>query len=69
MTEALPQRDPQRVVVVAYLLAIVSLLVPLAVVGAAFAGVALMRRNRRADGAAVLVVAGVATALGLILLR
>jgi hypothetical protein len=69
LTEALPQRDPQRVVVVAYLLAVVSLLVPLAVVGAAFAGVALMRRNRRADGAGVLVVAGVATALGLILLR
>ena len=54
---------------VAYLLAIVCLLVPLALVGALFAGVALIRRNRPADGAGVLVVAAVATALGLILLH
>jgi hypothetical protein len=56
-------------VVVAYLLAAVCILVPLALVGALFAGVALMRRNRQADGVGVLVVAAVATAAGLILLR
>ena len=55
--------------VVAYLLAVVCLLIPLALVGAVFAGVALMRRNRVADGAGVLVVAVLATAVGLILLR
>jgi hypothetical protein len=50
-------------------LAGVCLLVPLALIGAVFAGVALIRRNRPADGAGVLLVAVVATALGLILLR
>jgi hypothetical protein len=55
--------------VVAYALAATCLLVPLALVGAVFAGVALMRRNRPADGAGVLVVAALATALGLILLH
>ena len=54
---------------VAYLLALTCVLVPLALVGALFAGVALIRRNRPADGAGVLVVGIVATALGLILLR
>ena len=54
---------------VAYLLAAVCLLVPLALIGAAFAGVVLIRRNRTADGAGVLLVAVVATALGLILLH
>lgn len=54
---------------VAYLLAVVCLLVPLALVGALFAGVALMRRNRPADGAGVIAVAVLATGLGLALLR
>ena len=54
---------------IAYLLAVVCLLVPLALIGALFAGVALMRRNRPADGAGVVVVALIATALGLALLR
>ena len=58
-----------RVVVVAYLLALTCVLVPLALVGAVFAGVALIRRNRPADGIAVMVVGIAATALGLILLR
>ena len=53
----------------AYLLAGVCVLVPLALVGAVFAGVVLIRRNRPADGAGVLLVAVVATALGLILLH
>ncbi|MGH2838514.1 MAG: hypothetical protein ACRDJY_09250 [Thermoleophilaceae bacterium] len=54
---------------VAYLLAAVCFLIPLALIGAVFAGVALMRRNRQADGAGVLLLALVATAAGLILLR
>jgi hypothetical protein len=57
------------VVVVAYLLAIVCLVVPLALAGALFAGIALMRRNRAMDGFGVIVVGVLATALGLILLR
>jgi hypothetical protein len=56
-------------VVIAYLLAGVCLLVPLALVGALFAGLALIRRGRPADGAGVIVVAVLATALGLLLLR
>ena len=44
------------------------LLVPLALAGALFAGVALMRRNRPADGAGVIVVALLATGLGIVLL-
>jgi hypothetical protein len=56
-------------VVVAYLLAIVCLAVPLALVGALFAGAALVRRNRPADGLGVIVVALLATALGVILFR
>jgi hypothetical protein len=51
--------------VVAYLLAIICLLVPLALIGALFAGVVLVRRNRPADGAGVIAVAVLATALGI----
>ena len=63
----LPLRDPAPVVVAAYLLAAISVLVPLAVAGAIFAGVALMRRNRRAEGIGVIAVGVVATALGFVL--
>ena len=54
---------------VAYLLAVVCLLVPLALIGALFAGVALIRRNRPADGWGVIVVAAAATVIGVVLLR
>jgi hypothetical protein len=57
------------VVVVAYLLAIVCVLVPLALAGALFAGIALIRRGRPADGAGVIAVGALATALGIALLR
>ena len=50
-------------------MALVSMLVPLALLGAAFAGVALMRRNRPVDGAGVIVVAVAATAFGIFALR
>ena len=56
-------------VVAAYLLAIVCLLVPLALVGALFAGAALVRRGRPADGAGVIVVAVLATALWIVVAR
>ena len=55
--------------VAAYLLAGVCLLVPLALVGALFAGFALIRRGRPADGAGVIAVGVLATALGVVLLR
>ena len=54
---------------VAYLLAAVCLLVPLALVGALFAGIVLMRRNRQLEGAGVIVFGAVCTALGLVLWR
>jgi hypothetical protein len=53
--------------VVAYLLAAVCVLAPLAVVGAVFAGVALMRRNRPRDGAQVIALGLACTALGLVI--
>ena len=52
---------------VAYLLAAVCVLAPLAVIGAVFAGVALMRRNRRRDGVQVIALGLACTALGLVL--
>ena len=69
MTDEPQPRDPPRVVAAAYLLAAVCLLVPLAFLGAAFAGVALARRNRPRDGAAILALAAACTALGVILFR
>jgi hypothetical protein len=56
-------------VVVAYLLAAVCMLVPLAIIGALFAGVALTRRNRTRDGIQVIVLGVACTALGLVLWR
>ncbi len=52
---------------VAYLLAAVCVLAPLAVVGAGFAGIALMRRNRPRDGAQVIALGLACTALGLVI--
>ena len=54
-------------VVVAYVLAAVCLLVPLALIGALFAGIALMRRNRRAEGIGVIALGIAATAVGIAL--
>ena len=51
---------------VAYLLAAVCVLAPLAVVGAVFAGIALMRRNRARDGLQVIALGLACTALGLV---
>ena len=56
-------------VVVAYVLAAVCLLVPLALVGALFAGFVLMRRNRQLEGAGVIALGIACTALGVALFR
>ena len=60
---------PPRIVAVAYLLAAVCLVVPLAVVGAIFAGVVLVNRGRRGHGIGVIVLALACTAAGVALLR
>ena len=54
-------------VAAAYLLAVICVLVPLAVAGALFAGIALMRRNRRAEGIGVIALGIAATAVGIAL--
>ena len=54
--------------VVAYLLAAVCLLVPLALIGALFAGIVLMRRNRPREGAGVIALGTACTVVGLTLL-
>jgi hypothetical protein len=54
-------------VVVAYLLAAICILVPLAIVGAVFAGIVLARRNRTRDGVRVIILGVACTALGLVL--
>jgi len=69
VTDEPPVRDPTRVVVAAYLLAAVCLLVPIAVVGAAFAAVVLARRNRPGAGAGVMVVALACTGLAVTVLH
>ena len=59
-----PPPLPGRVVGAAYVLALVTLLVPFAVLGAAFAGVVLIRRGRPGAGIGVLVVAAACVAVG-----
>jgi len=56
-------------VAVAYLLAAVCVLVPLALIGALFAGIVLMRRNRPLEGAGVIALGLACTALSVTLLR
>jgi hypothetical protein len=63
----LPVRPP--VVVAAYLLAALCLLVPLAVVGATFAGVVLWRRGLRLHAASVVGLGVACTVLGVTALR
>ena len=63
----LPMR-PQAVVV-AYLLAALCLLIPLAVIGSTFAGSVLWRRGLRPHGAAVVGLGIACTVLGVMALR
>ena len=60
-----PPPLPGRVVGAAYVLALVTLLVPFAVLGAAFAGVVLIRRDRPLAGAGVIAVGAACVVLGL----
>ena len=62
-------RIPPRLLVVAYALALVCALAPLAVLGAGFAGAMLFTRGRRGAGAGVVVTAVLCAALGVVLLR
>lgn len=62
-------QDPANVVVAAYLLAGVCVIVPFAVIGALFAGVALARRNRPGAGAGVIALALTCTAVAVTVLR
>lgn len=68
MADEHPTQDPGRVVAVAYLLAAICLLVPLAVLGAVFAGVVLLRRGRPEAGLGVVVLAVACTGVGMTLL-
>ena len=61
-------QDPTNVVVAAYLLAALCLIVPFAVIGALFAGVALARRNRPGVGAGVAALSLACTALAVTVL-
>ena len=65
--DPLPVRP--QVVVVAYLLAALCVLIPLAVVGSTFAGAVLWRRGLRPHGAAVVGLGVVCMALGVVALR
>jgi hypothetical protein len=58
---------PQRFVAIAYVLALVCALLPLAVLGAGFAGATLFTRGKRRDGAAVIVLAVLCSILGVVL--
>jgi hypothetical protein len=51
--------DRRGVVASAYVLALLGLLLPLAYLGALFAGFALLRRDRRGHGLAVIVLGAV----------
>jgi hypothetical protein len=59
-----PQEIPQRMVGIAYVLALVCLVAPLAILGSGFAGALLFTRGRRQEGAGVLVVSVVCAVAG-----
>ena len=65
--ERLPVSTP--VIGAAYLLAVLCLFLPLAVVGSTFAGIVLWQRGLRRHAAAVLVLGIVCTAVGIVTLR
>lgn len=62
-----PDELPPRIVAVAYVLGAVCLVMPLAVLGAIFAGVVLVNRGRRGHGAGVIALALLCTGLGIAL--
>jgi hypothetical protein len=60
---------PARLVIVAYVLALVCAMLPLAILGAAFAGAVLFTRGRRPEGAGVIALAVICAVLGVTVLR
>jgi hypothetical protein len=60
---------PPRLVAIGYVIALVCLVAPLAVLGAGFAGAVVFQRGRRGAGAGVIAVAVLCSALGFLLLR
>jgi hypothetical protein len=69
MDEEDPLPVQPQVIVVGYLLAALCLLIPLAVVGSAFAGAVLWQRGLRQHGAAVVGIGIACMAFGLTALR
>lgn len=67
--EPTPGELPPRLVVIAYLLALICAVAPLAILGAGFAGATLYTRGRRGAGAGVVAAAVVCTVLGVTVLR
>lgn len=68
MSDELTRPDmPERFVLIAYVLAAVCLVAPLAILGAGFAGAVVFRNGRRASGLGVVVVAVACVALGVAL--
>lgn len=65
-----PVRDPQdippRFVAIAYVLAAICYIAPLAILGAGFAGAVLIRRGRTGPGAGVVAVAVVCAVAGVL---
>jgi hypothetical protein len=64
-----PSSVRPQAVVAAYLLAVLCLLVPLAVIGSTFAGIVLWRRGSRRHAAAVVGVGVACLAIGVTALR
>jgi uncharacterized RDD family membrane protein YckC len=64
-----PEEIPPRLVAIAYVIAVVCVVAPLAVLGAGFAGAVIIRRGRPALGAGVIAVAVLCSVLGVLLLR
>ena len=58
---------PPRIVAVAYVLAAICAMLPLALLGALFAGGVLFNRGLRGHGAGVIVLSLVCTAVGIVL--
>ncbi len=65
--EPRPEEVPRRFVLVAYALAALCAVAPLAVLGAGFAGAVLFTRGRRGAGAGVVAFATLCAALGILL--
>ena len=65
MTDEPPTEEdvPTRLIVVAYVIALTCALLPLAVIGAGFAGAVIFQRGRRVEGAGVIIVAIVCVAI------